>query len=95
MLFVMILTCRMCCTQLQPGQAVEPSIVLGHSLSVSAHAHTIMRTQVSVYLPNHTGELDVHLSGKYEACKDGLDCVAIFDGSSFSLELLHGHIMTR
>ena len=30
--------------------------------------------------------------GQYEAPKDEFDCVAIFDGSSFTLERVAGHV---
>ena len=31
---------------------------------------------------------DAAFAGKYEPSRDGLDCVALFDGASFRLELL-------
>lgn len=31
---------------------------------------------------------DAAFTGRYEPSRDGLDCVAIFDGTSFRLELL-------
>ena len=31
---------------------------------------------------------DAAFTGKYEPSRDGLDCVAVFDGTSFRLELL-------
>ena len=35
---------------------------------------------------------EASFSGKYEPSRDGLDCVAIFDGTSFRLELLGASI---
>eukprot|EP00798_Chlamydomonas_sp_ICE-L_P024434 gene24434-10033_t len=53
--------------------------------------------EVSIYMPNNNnGELDVQLAGKFEPSRDDdLDCVAIFDGSGFRLELLSGQVKTR
>ncbi len=55
--------------------------------------------QVSLYLANNnTGDvnnLDVSFSGKYEAGKDDLDALMIFDGTGFRLEQLSGQIKTR
>ena len=51
--------------------------------------------QVIVQLPDCTNEgADVAFAGRYESSRDGLDCVAIFDGSSWRLELVQGLVRT-
>jgi hypothetical protein len=48
-----------------------------------------------VQLPDTTNEgADVAFAGRYESSRDGLDCVAIFDGSSWRLELVQGLVRT-
>ncbi len=39
--------------------------------------------------------MDVHFTGSTEHAKDELDCVAVFDGTSFRLELLSGQVKLR
>lgn len=51
--------------------------------------------QVSLDLLNKSGgNGDLGFSGHSETC-DGLDCVAVFDGDSWRLELLTGTIKVR
>lgn len=51
---------------------------------------------MSVHLPNNNnGDLDVLLSGKFEPSRDELDCIAVFDGTGFRLEVLAGQMATR
>lgn len=51
--------------------------------------------QATVTLPNAADGPPVEFTGKYEDNKDGLECVAIFDGSSFRIELVSGHATIR
>ncbi|GAB4814403.1 hypothetical protein N2152v2_001449 [Parachlorella kessleri] len=48
-------------------------------------------SQVSLQLPSTAGA-PLHFAGRQEPSKDGLDCVAIFDGTQFRLEVLHASI---
>ena len=51
------------------------------------------RTQVTFQIPSaDAGVAPMTFKGQYEAAKDELDCVAIFDGSSFKLERTDGHV---
>ena len=45
--------------------------------------------QVHLRLPNSASQAaDMDFTGGFEASKDGLDCVAAFDGTSWHLELV-------
>lgn len=51
-----------------------------------------------MYLANTTtGDMDVLLGGKYEPSRDkeALECVAVFDGSSWRIEALVGTLGTK
>ncbi len=37
---------------------------------------------------------DIAFSGRYEATRDDLDCVAVFDGREWRLELVQGLVKT-
>ena len=51
--------------------------------------------QVVVQLPDSTCEgADVAFSGRYESSRDNLDCVALFDGTSWRVELVQGLVKT-
>lgn len=50
-----------------------------------------MPVQAELSLPDAAMEDgDMAFSGRYERSRDGLDCVAIFDGATWRLELLDG-----
>ncbi len=50
-----------------------------------------LAAQVVVNLPDAAAQgTDMSFSGRHEHSRDGLDCVAIFDGVSWRLELVQG-----
>lgn len=50
-----------------------------------------MPLQMTVNLPYAAAQAaDMSFNGRYEQSRDGLDCVAIFDGSTWRLELVQG-----
>lgn len=54
-----------------------------------------MALQVVVQLPDAASpSADITFSGRYEATRDDLDCVAVFDGSEWRLELVQGLVKT-
>lgn len=60
------------------------------------HVHRHAHTQVSVQLPNSsTGAVDLGFQGKFEPSRDDLDCVAVFDGTTFHLELMSGSVKCK
>jgi hypothetical protein len=61
----------------------------------AAPTHPACPLQVAICLPNEAGDMDVHFTGSTEHAKDELDCVAVFDGTSFRLELLSGQVKLR
>lgn len=48
--------------------------------------------KVHLQLPSSSGSMPVQFSGRREVSKDGLDCVAIFDGTRFRLEVLQASV---
>lgn len=44
-------------------------------------------------LPNAlVGAMPVEFRGQHEASRDELDCIAVFDGSTFTIELVTGQV---
>ena len=49
--------------------------------------------QVTLKLPNaQAAAAPVEFRGQHEASRDDLDCVAVFDGSSFTIEQVTGQV---
>ena len=55
-----------------------------------------MHVQATLMLPNtNTGMADLEFRGSFEPSKDGLDAVALFDGTCWRLELIDAALNLR
>lgn len=95
---VVVVTCLVQCIPCIPCVRATVCVRRWRSAVAAARRASGLRclAQVSLYLANtSTAEWDVLLAGKFEAGRDGLDCVAVFDGGGFRLEGLIGQITTK